>query len=306
MSLPLQIQREAEQLAQLEQALYAPQPSPEPAPAEVAPAPPEAVVEVPAPAPAEPPAPPAVDWEQKYRTLQGVFNSQVPTLQQQVKEMQAEMARMKEAKAPEQPPKPDADPKDSEVFGADVVDMVVRTTKGLMMPLVTDLQSRLTKLEQLASQLTQTSGATAEEVFFDRLEAKVADWEAINQDQRFIAWLDQVDPVYQQPRRVALQYARERLDANAVASIFTVFKQNLQPVTPPPATPKPSLEQQVVPGTGAASPAPHVPPAKPTITQREIQQFYNELAQGKWRGREQAAMAREAEINLAVREDRVR
>lgn len=306
MTLPMQLQREAEQLAQLEQAIYAPQPNPEASPpAEEAPAPVQPVAEVPAPAPVTPPAPPAVDWEQKYKSLQGVFNSQVPTLQSQIKEMQAEMARLREAKAPE-PPKPDADPKDTEVFGADVVDMVVRTTKGIVMPLMTDLQTRLAKLETLAQDLTKTSGATAEEVFFDRLEAKVPQWETINKDPRFVAWLDEVDPVYREPRRMALNYARQNLDVEAVASIFTVFAKLIQPPAPAAAAPRPSLEQQVSPGTGAGSPTPTAPPAKPIITQAEITRFFNELAQGRWKGREQAAAAREAEINLAVAEGRIR
>lgn len=309
MTLPMQIQREAEQLAQVEQALYAPpQANPEP-PAEVAPEPQAAapVPEVPAPpAPVEPP-PPAVDWEQKYRSLQGVFNSQVPALQQQLREMQGQMEELKKAKAPEPPPKPEADPKDAEVFGADVVEMVVRTAKGLINPVVTDLQTRLGKLEQLADTLNHTSAVTAEEVFFRALEAAVPNWETINQDPRFGAWLDQVDPVYRQPRRAALNLARQQLDSKGVVSIFTVFQETLKPPpAPAPAPRQPSLEQQLVPGTTAGAPTPTAPAAKPVISQKEIEAFYNEVAQGKWRGREAQADAREQEFHLAYREGRVK
>lgn len=311
MTLPPQVQREADALAQLEQTFYAPQVEPPAPPAEPAPelTAPEPAPEVPAPAPIEPPAPPvppAVDWEQKYRSLQGVFNSQVPALQGQVKALQDQMEAIK-AKTPEPAPKPDADPKDAEVFGADVVDMVVRTAKGLLVPQVASLQSRVAKLEQLADSLMQTSTVTAEEVFFRAVDAEVPDWEAINRDQRFLDWLAEVDPVYRQPRGAALTQARQALDARAVVAIFKVFKQQTEPPKPAaPAAPRPSLQQQVSPGSTTASVTPTAPSAKPLVTQREIEVFYNELAQGKWRGREQQAAAREAEINQALAEGRVR
>ena len=310
MTLPIQVQRAAEEVAQIEQALQAQAQPSAPAPEPEPPAP-EPVVDVaPAPAPAAPvpPPPPAEDFEHKYRTLQGTFNSLVPKLQQQIREMQGEVESLKKAKAPADPPKPEADPKDSETFGADVVDMVVRTTKGIVMPVVTDLQARLAKLEQLAESLTQSSSATAEDVFFDRLQRAVPDWQDINVDPRFIEWLKEVDPVFKQPRSLALTHARNALDADGVISVFTVFKKSIQPPAAPAQAPapKPSLEQQVVPGTGGHGHAPAAPQAKPIITQREVHEFYNSLAQGKWRGREAAAAAREAEINLAAAEGRLR
>lgn len=314
MTLPASVQRDAAELAQLEQALYTPQVDPAPPPAEPeppAPAPVDAAPPAPAPEPVEtlPPPAPAVDYEQKYRSLQGVFNSMVPKLQDQIRQMNDELQELKRAKPDPTPPEPKGDPKDAEVFGADVVDMVVRTAERLIQPRLAPLDARVAKLEQLADSLTQTSTATAEEVFFRALDGEVPDWQAVNQDPRFLAWLEQVDPVYRQPRRAALTLAREQLDARGVVSIFKVFKQTLEPAVQPPApapAPKqPSLEQQVVPGSTGA-PAPTAPPAKPLISEREVSAFFTEVAQGKWRGREAQAAAREAEYHLAYTEGRVR
>jgi hypothetical protein len=92
MALPKQVQAQADALEQYERqvadARKANEPKPDDPPSDPPKDPPaNAPAPAPAPAPAEPPKPVDDDsstWRQRYLSLQGQYNSQVPALQQQV------------------------------------------------------------------------------------------------------------------------------------------------------------------------------------------------------------------------------
>lgn len=254
-------------------------------------------------------------WERRYRTLQGLFNSEVPKLQQQNKELSAKLqdaiARMdKLAQQPAQAPQPqslEADPKDVDDFGSDLVEMVQRQTQRAITSIaakvdsvVASFEARLKVVEQQLKGTTQTVAYTAEEVFFNKLAAVVPDWEQINSSDAFLQWLADVDPVYGQPRQAALTAAQSNLDVARVAAVFNAFK-GAQPKT---SKAQDALAKQVSPKT-AASVAP-TPTEKTIVTQAQIQAFYKDVATGKYRGRDAEVAQFEAVINEAIAEGRVR
>jgi hypothetical protein len=321
MALPRAIQAQVEQANATLEALNKPpedpaqaesaqvantEPSPDPAPA----APEPTVTQ-------EPQAQPQQQndvWEHKYKTLQGLFNREVPTLQTQVKELRSQLeeavTRLNKAaddKAkPAEPAKPVVDPKDVENFGSDLVDMVQRVTEGILSRAAGDLQTRATALEQRLTQVeqvlkgtNQTVAVNAEQSFFDRLAKLVPDWEATNANQAFLAWLADIDPILGQPRQAALDAAQQTLNADRAAAVFKAFTGN-QPVAAKPS----NLDKQVSP-KGAATAAPA--PVQPVIyTQQQVVDFYNAKRRGDYRGREQDVARFEAEINQAISEGRVR
>ena len=286
------------------------EPAPEPAPQIQPPVQETAPVAETAPTP----APPTDDaWERRYKTLQGLFNAEVPKLQQQNKDLSAKLQEAidrleKQAQQPaatEQ--RPAVDPKDVENFGSDLVEMVQRQTQhvlgsvaGKLDAVVADFEKRLTQVEQALRGTTQTVAMTAEEVFFNRLATAVPDWEQVNANDAFLAWLADVDPVYGQPRQAALSAAQQSLDVARVAAIFNAFKATL----PKPNQAQNALAKQVSPKTAAA--AQPAPIEKPVVTQAQIQAFYKEVATGKYRGREAEAAQLEAVINDAIADGRVR
>ena len=322
MALPRAIQAQIEQANALLDAANKPPEAPAPAePAQVAdPAPdPDPAPAAPAPqASQEPQAQPQSQpdvWEHKYKTLQGLFNREVPTLQTKVKDLEGQLqeavARLNKAaddKAkPAEPEKPVADPRDVENFGSDLVEMVQRTAERMFGRAATELQTKAVALEQRLAQLeqvlkgtSQTVAVTAEQAFFDRLTKLVPDWETINTNQAFLAWLAEVDPLLGQPRQAALDAAQQTLNSERAAAVFKTFAATL------PAAPKSNpLDKQVSP-KGAASAAPAAP-AQPVIyTQQQVVDFYNAKRRGEYRGREKDAAAIEAELNLAISEGRVR
>lgn len=262
-----------------------------------------------APAPTAPQPDP---WEHKYRTLQGRYNSDVPKLQAQVSELKAQLetaiAKLEEAAKPAvQEKKPVADPQDVEAFGQDLVDMVQRVAERMFGGAAAEFQrqaaafeQRLVKLEGALKGTTETVAMTAEQAFFDRLTKLVPNWEEINANQAFLDWLAEVDPVYGQPRQAALNLAQQTLNSERAANVFKAFM-----ATQPKAPKTNPVDKQVSP-KAAASAAPTGTDNKPVFTQAQIKAFYDDVARGLYRGRQQEMQQIEAKINAAIAEGRVR
>lgn len=274
----------------------------------------EPVAPAPAPSPAPvPPAPTEVDWEKKYKTLQGIFNAEMPKLQHATKDkdatiaaLSAEVEKLKNTSPAPEPQR--LDTKDVDSFGADLVEMVHRQVKAMLGPVVervnadvVDFKARLTSVEQRLEGTTKVVATTAEDAFFSRLTALVPNWSAINQDQRFLDWLAEIDPIYGATRQAALDAAQGALDANRVANVFNAFAPQLTKQDPPKTSP---LEKQTAPKAVAS--ATPVPTEKPVYTQQQVTEFYHAVATGKYRGREAEAAQVEQLINQALAEGRIR
>lgn len=270
---------------------------------------PETVTE-PAPAPTE-------DWRQKYLTLQGMFNSTVPKLQADLKVATQQIASLQQAleqKAaqPSIQPKQYLTDKDLEDFDKETIDVMKRAARqeaeeqfgGVIAQLqqqIATLQStvvpKMTKIEHQAA-LSQ------EEMFTRHLDNLAPQWRKLNNDQAFLAWLDEVDELASVPRQELLNAAVAALDANRAARFFNAYSR-LTAVQPTPAqTPGASaqLEALVAPGKGRGG-APQQ--EKPPITRAFIAQFFRDVADGKYRSRPDEKAKIEADIFAAQREGRV-
>jgi hypothetical protein len=276
------------------------------------PAPPSAEAQAPTPAPAPAPTPkPDDSMEQRFRTLQGMWSaekaqnkaleSQLSQLTQQVQGL-ANASTNKSTNAPETPK---ADPRDAAEFGEDLVAMVQRYVTSALELMrkdvsitASDLDKRLKTLEGQLSGVSQKTEMTLEQAFYGALDQAVPDWRTTNADSRWLAWLSEVDEVYGAPRQAALDSAHQRMDAKRVISIFNQFKAS-QPT-------KPTLQAQQTPdNAGQPTPTPQNEPNRRMVSQRLIKQFYDDLARGKYRGREADSERLQTEIDRAVAEGRV-
>lgn len=252
------------------------------------------------------------DWEHKYKVLQGMFNKQARESQEQqraVAELQAKLEQVskRQPEPQEQAQKPVVEGSDIDNFGQDVMDMIHRVSAqhvsqavSTVQQIAQELVARIQRLEQGVGEVTQATSATAEGMFFERLALEVPDWEQANQDENFIAWLEDVDPVFGSTRMTALTQARQALDSSRVSYIFKSYLRDAASAKSNRADP---LSKQLTP-RAAASAAPGSN-AKSVVSQGEIVAFYNDVSRGVFRGRE-AEMARiENEINLAIAEGRV-
>lgn len=321
MALPKNVQRqlaEAEALQQglQEQAANAPQnvvldvsalaaAAPAPAPAPAAPS-------IPAPAPTPAPAS-AEDWQQRFKTLQGMYNADAAKFATQLKVYQAQLSTMGEqiqalteaAKAkPAEPAK--VDPRDASQFGEDLVEMVNRYATRAFEQMRAEFgqyaQSLDGRVKELEARVTGVSGQTAEtlkQIFYADLTKSVPEWRQINQMPQWLEWLGEEDELYGMTRQDALDDAHGKLDAKRVTAIFNRFKTDV-------LVRQPNLETQMAPPSGAsASPAPAQATAPQMISAQVINQLYLDFAKGKYKGREDEFARLEAEINMAIAQGRV-
>lgn len=237
-------------------------------------------------------------WEQRYKTLQGMHAKELRTVTGQVQSLTEQVQALANAKPtpPAEPTKPSVDPKDIENFGQEMMEMVQRYVTGA----VNALSTRLGQLEANLTGVAQKTQETAQQSFYTLLTKLCPEWNAINVDERWLAWLGVVDPIYKVPRQAALDRAFKNQDAEQVANIFNTFKTSI-----PAAQTPPSLDNQIQPD-GSGNPAPPAPVQKPILSQKSITDFYNDVSRGKYTGKEAEAAAIEEVINQAVAENRVR
>jgi uncharacterized protein YukE len=322
MALPKQVQAQLDAANRaLEEANKPPGsiPVPEPTPpTEPAANAPQASPEPPTPAAPVVEAPKQEEtWEARYKALKGMYNKQVPELQQQVNDLatrlDAAVKRLEQVPTqpkPPEPPAPTADPQDVEAFGEDLVNMVKRTAERMfggaarqMDETLGRIDGRLTELEKRLTGTAQTAQQTAEQTFFDRLTKLVPNWEEINEDERFKAWCVEVDPAFGVPRQRGLQAAQDNLDADRVAAFLRAYTTG-HTQTPPPKVTTPPVDTQVSPRAVASAPPP-APTNKPVLTTQQVEQFYRDIAQGRYRGREAEQQRIEQVINDALAEGRI-
>ena len=257
---------------------------------------------------------PEEKWAHKYHTLKGMYDAEVPRLHSQMREMQTQMQQLIADKAVVEATKVEQKQvvesliteQDKEAFGPDLIDLIERATESK----VGTLREREAQLVQEIKELKGQLGSVSErQVVSDKdrflvgLGQQVSDWEALNVDQGFLAWLQQVDPVYGVPRQAALSNAYESLDVIRVANIFKAYKQTL-PQAPAQSRAKQELQRQVAPTRTRSTTTPSDNVNDKIFTNQDIEQFYNDWRRGFYDEQEAADM--EKQIHTAIAEGRIR
>lgn len=256
--LPKQVQAQLEEAQRIQQSLAQPAPEPDPTPApEPEPQPePEVEPQPPQPAPAAPAEPPqdAAYWQQRFKTLEGIHKGQITQLSGQIQELASQLSQVRQQpQTPPQPDKPLVTSQDDDKFGSDLIDVMRRVVREESRALLGRLQAveetvkktapHVERIGQVEAAVTQTR----EERFWGELQNAVPDWEKINQDQRWLTWLSEHDPVAGCTRQEALSSAQARMDIRRVVALFKLFKETLPKPAPASKTPNPELARQVAP-----------------------------------------------------------
>lgn len=314
MALPKQVEQELKEVEELEKQLMAkPEedvatPSEEPPSAEPEqPQEPEPVQQA-APTEQKPQPAPEEVWQQKYKTLQGMYDAEVPRLHAQLKEMQAQLDELKRkpeaAKEvqPEQKRKKLVTDADVESFGQDLIDLQKRVAREVAMEFEDTLEALKAKNAELEKLLAQTGTQIGSNAFENKLHRLVPDFDSINADPKWVAWLDEYDPIVRGPRRAVAQDAFNRGDAEAVADYVKLFKS----MTAEPAAPQKNteLERQVQP-TRAASSATPVSQKGKVYSTKDIEKMFEKVTRLNIDQKFDEARKLEAEIDAAYLEGRV-
>lgn len=317
MALPRQVEAQLRELEALEKQLTEAQ---NPAPADPAPTPAEPPQD-PQPAPAEPkpveptptPTEPVVaeeTWQQKYKTLKGMYDAEVPRLHADLRDLKAQVDNLRKASEtkPVEPAKPKAAEKlvtdaDVEAFGSDLIEVQRKVAREVAAEFRGELDAMRAENEKLREQLTSTGTQVSEASFEQRLYRMVPDFETVNADPKWIAWLNEVDPLLRAPRSTVAQQAFNRGDAEGVAHYVALFKQNSKPVEPT-ADKTDELERQIQPNRSAVSTPPTSQKGK-VYTNADIEKMFRKATDLGIKGRSDEAKKLEAEIDAAFMEGRV-
>ena len=263
------------------------------------------------------------DWRQKYLTLQGMYNAEVPQLRQQVQEQTSKINQFEQllstmnqqqSQAPQQPavePTKLITDKEVEEYGEsiDIMRKVSKEELGSMASEISNLRAQVAQMNQntvpQVQQLANQVGNTQEQLFWAELENLVPDWDKINENADFQSWLLEVDPLSGQPRQAYLDDAQRRFDTKRVASFFQTWSslkgsdsaQQVKTVN------QNELEQQVSPKKGRSQGS--VPTQKQTYSAADIGQFYDDVRKGKYKGRDDERAKIERDIFAAQAEGRI-
>lgn len=258
-------------------------------------------------------------WEQRYRSYQGHADAELAKMQRAVRESQDRQAQLEHQlnqalqalKEKETPPEPDYETlvtqADRDTYGEDFVDLQERVAKKTMATFRkawdAERQALIRRMDELEQQLTgvsQNVGKTVAERFYERLAQLVPDWEQTNNDDGFLAWLRESDPLTGVQRQALLDDAGQRFDVDRVVAIFNAYKPPVQ------KTPDKSLQRQVSPSKSRAGNSAPVTSTdgKRIWTNSEIEQFYDRVVRGRISPEEAAKT--ENEINQAMAEGRIR
>jgi hypothetical protein len=271
------------------------------------------------------------EYEQKYRSLQGKYDSELPVLRSQAQTFerinqslsaqlaqQAEQLARLEAQArhrPVEPLAPVETNKDIETFGADVIDLINRIAKHHASAAFGEAAQHINavrgELKQNATEIQAAKASTFESkraTYNTRLTELVPDWREINASEGFLTWLGEVDPLLGRTRQAAVSEAFVAFNAEWTAEFLRAYKK-LTAATRP-TNPVDELRRQAAPNSSRGS---ATPPASETAvsdtkiwTGTEIADFFKLVVQGKFRGHEEERASLEAQINLAVQQGRVR
>lgn len=244
------------------------------------------------------PLPPQEDsWEHRFKVLQGKYNSEVPRfasenkdLKNRLQTLEEQIDEMKNSKPPELLVKPE----EIEQYGEGLIDVARRVARE-------ELASKDSVIAKLQNEINSIKSVTTNVVsdsFFKSLTELVPDWEALNANDNFLKWLDEVDELTGETRQSLLSKAENQRDPIRAAKFFNLFKKTSQSWA---ANSNTSMEQQLVPPANQPSSS---PPAKKIWTRSEISDFYDRVRRGTISDND--AIAIEADITAATIEGRIR
>ncbi len=254
-------------------------------------------------------------WAHKYHTLKGMYDAEVPRLHSQVREMQAQIQQIIAEKATLEATKAAEKPRaeslitdeDKEAFGPDLIDLIERATDSKVATLrdrEAELLAKISKLEGQLGNVEERQVVSDKDRFLASLTQQVPDWEVLNTNSGFLAWLQEVDSVYGIPKHVALTNAYENGDVARVANIFKTYKNTLAPAQPQARSNQNELQRQVAPTRTRSTSQPGDNQDKPMYSNGDIEKFYSDWRRGYYTDEEAAQM--EKQIHAAIAEGRVR
>ena len=261
---------------------------------------------------------------QKYKTLQGMYNAEVPRLHQQNREMSNRVQQMEQLLASLSAQQTSAQSqqivekivtdKDVEEYG-ESLDVMRKVSREELIP----MEQRFAQMEQMFRQMqtnvvpqvqavAQRQQVSAEQGFWAELTSVVPNFRQINDNEAFQSWLLSADPLTGITRQTYLDDAQRSLDARRVANFFRAWLESTGQAAVAQSTGRiqnSELEKQVTPGRSRNTGTPATTNQGKMYSPQDIQKFFNDVRTGKYKGREPERDRIERDIFAAQRENRI-
>ena len=257
------------------------------------------------------------DWQQKYRSLQGMYNADVPRLNavnrdlsSRVSQLEGLLSSMNEPaqQTPVQSEKLITDD-DVKEYG-DSIAVMRKAAREEVSQEIAQLKQQLGQLQGVLPQVQQVQAQqkkSGEQTFWNTIASEVPNWSDINNDPDFQSWLLEIDPLTGISRQTYLEDAQKNLDANRVVTFFRTWegatgKTNTAQVDR--TTQQSQLQKQVAPGRSRNNGV-KASGQNRTYTPNDIQEFYADVRKGKYKGRDDERGRIERDIFAAQQEGRI-
>lgn len=285
------------------------------------------------------------NWEQMFRVLQSKYDAEVPRLHQQLKQRDEFMLQQKQTMellqkrldivesstnqqqgqgnvrgdSGKEDENLDLDPNDMEDYGDEVVKMakLIKNQSTVIEKLQAAIAERdksVSELYTAVGNINQNQAQSRQMSLEDQLTTKVSDWRNIVEDQAFVQWLEQQDPMYGYSRYQLFRPHWDNGNIDSVANFLLAFKKELGPgdyssenggqqVQQKRSS---GLEQLVEPNrTGGSETIQLGKTGKKNWTVAEVDRAYQDKAGGKYDRSPERWNKIEQSIQLAFKEGRI-
>lgn len=258
------------------------------------------------------------DFEQKYRSLKGKYDKEVPELHQQVRALSSDLNllnnQIKNIEERKEVPKESENTMDNlvtdedrEEFGEDLLNVQRRVAQEVVREYTQKLEQQNQNIDKIQKDVNKTGTDVEDMVFRQRLNYIIPDFEQINQDKKWIEWLDTVDPILQSTRRVPAEKAYQNRDSDFIANYVNLYKQNCESFQQTPETldsRQSEIEKQVAP-SNSVTPDVRVNNEKRTLTQQQADKLWKSVKDLNMSGKYERAEKLENELTAALMEGRI-
>lgn len=238
-------------------------------------------------------------WENRYRSLMGKYNAEVPRLIAGNKELtnrlQSVESEFESVKLSKANPR-ELLVKQSEIdeYGEPLVDLIRRAARDEVSVKDQEIESLKHRLERFEA----TTNKTVETTFYEMLGNAAPNWQELNKDATFLKWLAEYDDLTGLQRQDLLDDAVRKNDAARASRFFNKWKDMSENKA---AAVSRSLASQVVPSSSTSL---KTASGKKLWSRPEIADFYGKARRGEINDSDMVAI--EADIHAAHLEKRIR
>ena len=243
-------------------------------------------------------------WKHRFDVIQGKYNKEVTDLRGQIAELSAQLTQVVSERV--------AAPATNAETVEDAIDELASEygeefTTAIDKRVARIVDAHLKELRKDFDGVRQTTAQTAQEKFEERLSSKVDNWRTLNTDEDFIGWLGNTEPYSGLTLHQLLINAYQHKDIERVAKIFETYNTLTKPTTTQTQEVAQNTPDMLVEPTkrGSVSQNTVEHNSGKVYTEKQIDQFYTDLRNGKFRGKEDWAEKTRQDMMRAAREGRI-